>query len=157
MSFVERDNNANTFIALRLCDVQWIDVFKSFLNCSESTAGSRKSGSEFQTVSQATEKNTASKRAAANTKTDIWQCLADRTCWRPRTSEFRYWPDTHLVGEISWMLDPFVVVQSRQRFAVTVGFIAPDRTLWAHFSPKQTKLKETDLHRESAILHRVVP
>ena len=53
-------------------------VFKSRLNCSESTAGSlRQSGSEFQTVGPATEKARVPKvELVEPTVDDVWQ-IAD--------------------------------------------------------------------------------
>ena len=70
-------------------------VFKSRLNCSESTAGSlSQSGSEFQTVGPATEKARVPKVPRRTRGTNSWWRLADRRCWRPGTSEtgtpFRY-------------------------------------------------------------------
>jgi len=63
-------------------------VFKSRLNCSESTAGSlRQSGSEFQTVGPATEKARVPKVPRQTRGTNSWWRLADRRCWRPGTSE----------------------------------------------------------------------
>jgi len=53
-------------------------VFKSRLNCSESTAGSlRQSGSEFQTVGPATEKARVPVELVELTVDDVWQ-IADQ-------------------------------------------------------------------------------
>ena len=51
-------------------------VFKSRLNCLESTAGSlRQSGSEFQTVGPATEKARVPKVPRAHAQLSAWMCL----------------------------------------------------------------------------------
>ena len=63
-------------------------IFKSRLDCSESTAGSlRQSGSEFQTVGPATEKAWVPKVPRRTRGTNSWWRLADHRCWRPGTSE----------------------------------------------------------------------
>ena len=55
-------------------------VFKSRLNCSESTAGSLiQSGSEFQTVGPATEKARVPKLPRRTSGTNSWWRLADRS------------------------------------------------------------------------------
>ena len=61
-------------------------VFKSRLNCSESTAGSlRQSGSKFQTVGLATEKVRVTKvprgTRGTNSVDDVWQ-IADEVLVR---------------------------------------------------------------------------
>jgi len=65
-------------------------IFKSRLNCLESTARScRWSGSEFQTVGLATENARVPKVLQQTCGTDSWWQwhLADCRCWRPGTSE----------------------------------------------------------------------
>ena len=62
-------------------------VFMSRLKCSESTAGScNESGSEFQTVGQATEKARVQKVMRRNRGIFSLRRLAERRCWSPETS-----------------------------------------------------------------------
>ena len=66
-------------------------IFKSRLNCSESTAGSlRQSGNEFQTVGPATEKARVPKVPRRTRGTNSWWRLADHRCWQPGTSETKH-------------------------------------------------------------------
>ena len=97
-----RLRNTSNALTLRMSSEQIVYVFRSRLNCSGSTAGSRRwSSSEFQTLGLATENARVPKVLQWTHRTDSW--------WHSRsqvlaTSNFRDWHT--VVGEIPWSSVP---------------------------------------------------
>ena len=91
-------------------------VFKSRLNCSGSTAESRRwSGSEFQTLGSATDRKcTSPKGAAANSRN--WQLMTSGRSQVLATSNFRDWHT--VVGEIPWSSVPKTTIDCHSKLVL---------------------------------------